>query len=52
VGPAEQLKLVEAIRGWFDQGLQKTPAYTSSPCSHREGPPQKEVPLEEFPLSP
>jgi hypothetical protein len=26
VSPAEQLKLVEAIRAWFDQGFQKTPA--------------------------
>jgi hypothetical protein len=26
VGPAEQLKLVEAIRAWFDQRFQKTPA--------------------------
>jgi hypothetical protein len=34
VGPAEQLKLVEAIRAWFDQGFQKTPAYPSSHSSH------------------
>jgi hypothetical protein len=26
VGAAEQLKLVEDICAWFDQGFQKTPA--------------------------
>ena len=45
VGPAEQLKLVEAIRAWFDQRFQKTPAYTVACASDKKPPRIPVVPL-------